>query len=172
MASALENAARAGASATDTDGAWQSALAAYRTSGRGDIVGEMNAHFEANRNATPLGVGRLTATPVAVDAGRITGWSQVSTSSVHRNAIDAEINPAGAASYNSYLQDATLDRNGVRRGIENTRQALAGYDQMESRAKLHAGPDIIAAAQAHERAVTGSETIGDIQTAKAYFGVR
>lgn len=163
IANALGNAAKAGATATDTDGAWQSTLAAYRKNGRGDIVGEMNAHFAANGNATPLGVGQLTATPVAINAGRMTGWSQVSASSVHRNAIDAAINPGGAASYQTFL-------NG---NAENTRQALAGYDQMEARAKVHAQPDMIAAAQLHQAAFTGmASTITNIQTAKTYFGIR
>lgn len=163
IASALGNAARAGASATDTDSAWQTSLAAYRGSGRGDIVGEMSAHFTANANATPLGIGHLTATPAAITASQLTGWGQVSASSVHRNAIDPVNNPAGAASYQTFL-------NG---DAENTRQALAGYDQMEARAKVLAQPDIITAAQIHESHATGmASTITNIQDAKAYFGIR
>ena len=178
IASALGNAARAGASATDTDGAWQAALSAYRTSGRGDIVGEMSAHMTANGGVTPLGIGRLTATPADIAVSRLTSWGQVSASSVHRNAIDPTINYDGAVSYQTFLENAA----------ENTRQSLAGYDQMEARTKVLAQPDIIAAAQLHElndiagataAAVaaglpppTTAATITNIQTAKTYFGIR
>lgn len=163
IANAFGNAARAGASATDTDSAWQTSLAAYRASGRGDIVGEMSAHYNANAKVTPLGAGQLRATPLAIDAERLTSWGQVSASSVHRNAIDPGINAAGAMSYQTYL----------RNNAENTRQALAGYDQMEARAKAFAQPDIITAAQIHESRITGmASTITNIQEAKAYFGVR
>ena len=179
IASALGNAARAGASATDTDGAWQTALSAYRASGRGDIVGEMDAHFAANlhggrtpHGATPLGVAELTnATATALDTARATAWGRVSASSVHRNAIDPTINPATGLSMNpdgikSYLAFLNGDR-------ENTSRALAGYNQMEATAQGFAQPDIIAAAQAHQAAETGmATTITNIQNAKDYFGVR
>ena len=171
IASALGNAARAGASATDTDGAWQAALSAYRTSGRGDIAGEMEAQFNANTrggivmggHVTPLGTRELTVVGPALDTARITGWNRVSASSVYRNAINARINPDGAASYRAFLN----------RDRENTSRALAGYNQMEATAQGFAQPGIIAAAQAHQAAETGmATTITNIQDAKDYFGVR
>ena len=171
IASALGNAAGAGASATDTDGAWQAALSAYRTSGRGDIAGEMEAQFNANTrggivmggHVTPLGTRELTVVGPALDTARITGWNRVSASSVYRNAINARINPDGAASYRAFLN----------RDRENTSRALAGYNQMEATAQGFAQPGIIAAAQAHQAAETGmATTITNIQDAKDYFGVR
>jgi len=174
MANALGNAARAGASATDTDSAFQSALSAYRTSGRGDIAGEMEAQFNANTrggtvplgHATPLGAGELIipAGPV-LDAARVAGWNRVSASSVRHNAINPA-NPdgvVGAASYQSFL--------GINR--ENTSQALTGYNQMEPTARDYLQPIIIAAAQARQATETGlAATITNIQTAKAYFDIR
>ena len=73
-----------------------------------------------------------------------------------------QVATAGKAAYKGFL--------GTNR--ENTRSALAGFDQMEARARALVESDILAAAQTHQHHATGGITITNIQEAKDYFGVR
>ena len=142
--SALEQSQKRGASSTVADGARLAAIAAYRKSGRGDAVADLSS---------------AVGPPMTQEEG----WAQVSASTVHRDGIDAVNNPAGATSYNAYLN---ADQ-------ENTRKALAGYDGMEERAKNDAQVRIVTAARGHESAATGGpSTITSIQQAKVYFGIK
>lgn len=120
VSSALSHARASGASETDTSGAAQQAIAAYRSSGRGDALADLSS---------------ISGTPMTQEQG----WAQVSAESVHRDGIDPS-NAAGAASFTSYLVSDP----------DNTRKALAGFDKMEGRAQGSAQARIIAAAQAHK----------------------
>lgn len=160
ISSAMGYAASSGASSSEISSAWQGAQASYRKAGRGDMVGEMRAQFNANGKTPPLGIAKLTADPAQVVADKEAGWKEVDPGSVHREALAT---PDGLNSYNAHLNS---DAN-------NTAQALAGYDRMEARAKLAATPEILAAAQSHQRRTTGAtaSTITNIQEAKQYFGI-
>ncbi len=162
LASAMGNASAAGASAAEVGSAWQGAQAAYRKSGRGDIVGEMGAHYAANGNSPALGRAQLAADPMTVTAAREAAWKEVAPEAVHREALKTN------EGLNSYITHLNLD-------VDHTTQALAGYDRMEARAKNIAAPQILAAAQSHQRRSPGGASappITTIQEAKAYFNVK
>lgn len=78
VSSALAHARSAGASETVISGANEAAKAAYRASGRGDILASLSGKS-------------------AVD-----GWKEVAAEKVHREAIDAS-NPTARANFVSYL---------------------------------------------------------------------
>lgn len=146
---ALKNAGKSGASSVEVGSAGAAAIAAYRKSGRGDAMADLS---------TLTGAKAMSQTE---------GWAQVSASSVHRDALGTKKDPLtgarvktdGQKSYEAHLlADA-----------ENTRQALAGYDSMEQRAKEKAQTAIIDAANTH--AGTGV-TITNIKDAKAHFGIK
>lgn len=166
-ASALSHAASNGASASETDSAWQSAVVSYRKAGRGDVVGEMNAHFAANGSKTPLSASQLSATAPDLATQRTKAWKDIAANSVHREGLKADIDPAtGAVSnkskgYESYEAHLQADS-------DHTRLALAGFDSMEARAQTQARQAIVEAAQFH----SGSPAITSIQDAKAFFGVK
>ncbi len=147
VSSAIEQAGRTGAGSVEVDSAKAAAEAAYRSSGRGDALAELQT---LNRGGD---VSSITA------AERTKAWGQVAPQSVHRESIDPTKNKVGADSYLDYLLS---DR-------ENTRKALAGYDKMESRAQGHAKGMIEHAALLHA-AKTGVP-ISNIQEAKKYFGI-
>ena len=151
VAQAIENAKANGASQTDIGSAQQAAIAAYRKSGRGDAVAELS-----DSTGTKSGMTHEE------------GWAQVSPSAVHREGIDAgQVTDATTGETTS-----SYDRH-LRGSEENTRQALAGMDNMEARARNKAESKILAAAQLHEYNKTGSApTISTIQDAKTYFNVR
>ena len=160
IASALGNAAAAGATQTATDGAWVAAQAAYRKSGRGDLVGEMGAQFSANGDKTPLGRAKLAADPMTLAAERQAGWKQTDPATTHREAFAT---PDGVNSYVGHINSSK----------QNLEQALIGFDRMEGRAKDKADPLILAAAQSRQRQETGSaSTITTIQEAKTYFNIK
>ena len=158
---ALDNASRSGASGVEVGGAGAAAIAAYRKSGRGDAMAELST---------------LTGSPTTMEKG----WSQVGPSSVHRDALGYEKDPVtgqdrvdpttglkvktrGQTSYENHLQSKS----------ENTRQALAGLDAMEQRAREKAESAILTSAQLHQYNDTGATpTITTIRDAKDYFGVR
>jgi hypothetical protein len=144
---ALENARNAGANATVVGGAEQGAIAAYRKSGRGDAVAELQTRVNTREGKPPMTTDQA--------------WGQVSASAVHRDAI--EPGTQGHADYEKYL----------RLNTENTRKALVGYDNMEARAQERARDAIVAAAQLHQYNTTGTTpTISTIQDAKSYFNVK
>lgn len=146
---ALAHATATGASATDTDGAMQAAIAGYRKSGRGDALAGLQSAVNISEGRPPMTLEQ--------------GWSQVAPSTVHRDGIDATRNPAGRAAYETHLQADS----------EHTRQALAGFDSMEQRARSQAEGAIVAAAQLHQYNATGAApTISGIQEAKDYFKVK
>jgi hypothetical protein len=116
-----------------------------------DVAGARQAATAAYRRN-----GRGDAVGDLLGVAQVQGWGQVGAASVHRDGIAA--GSAGAASYQAFLAA----------NPENARQALAGFDQMEGRAKVLAEPMIIAAAQA---AAPGTG-ITDIQGAKAHFNIR
>jgi hypothetical protein len=143
VSAALARARSVGASETVVGSAMQSAIAAYRKSGRGDALADLST---------------TAGTPMTQQQG----WGQVSASSVHRDGIDPGANPSGRSAYESYLQADP----------ENARKALSGYDAMEARAQDSAKSAIIAAAQMHQYNATGAApTISTVQDAKAYFSV-
>ncbi|MEI7539764.1 MAG: hypothetical protein WCJ36_03310 [Candidatus Saccharibacteria bacterium] len=117
---ALTHARSSGANDIDISNATQSAISAYRDSGRGDVLAELNT-----LNGTPMTAAQ--------------GWSQVAPSNISRHVFNPLVNPTGAADYQAYL---TLTS-------ENTRSALVGYDKMEGRARVAATASIVAAADAH-----------------------
>jgi len=141
--SALSRAKAAGATNIDISSAQESAIAAYRSSGRGDALADLST-----------AIGR----PLTQEAG----WAQVAASGINREGIKSTVNSqgvktysAGAISYANYLK---ADR-------ENTRKALAGFDKMEARAQALAQEHILSAAQGFD------PTITTIQEAKRSFGV-
>lgn len=150
---ALANAAAMNADSATISGAEQSALAAYRKSGRGDAVASLSNYV--NREAIKKG----EETPMSM----VTGWKQIAPGSVHREGLAKKADGSdtdGRAAYKSHL---AADRG-------NTEQALRGYDSMESRAKGAAQELILDAARAH--AGTTGEPISTIEDAKARFGIQ
>ena len=142
---ALANAQKAGASDIQVGGALAAATAAYRKSGRGDALAVLSNAME------PDATKHITMAQ---------GWSQVAPSAVHRDGIKA--GSVGLTTYEEHLAA----------NPENTRQALAGFDSMEQRARKSAEASILTAAQNHEMSTTGSSTITSIREAKDYFGVK
>lgn len=161
MASAVGRAASSGASSAQVSSSWEAAKAAYRKAGRGDIVGEMGAHQEANGGNVPLGTDSLQkADPTKVTAARQKGWQEVDPGSVHREALKTA---EGLQSYRGHLSS----------NVDHLTQALSGYDRMEGRAKTLAHDEILKAAQAHQSQSTQkASSITNIQEAKTYFKIK
>lgn len=139
---ALKHAEAQGADQTTIKTAKESAIVAYRKSGRGDAYAQLRTS---------------KGEPTSMEQG----WAEVSPESVHREGIDAS-NVAGRNAYKNLLES---DR-------ERTRQALVHYDSMESRARNRAESLIVEAAKRHQARETGlPSTITGIQEAKKYFGI-
>lgn len=112
--SALSNATEAGASDIDTSVAFEGAKAAYRKSGRGDVLAELDGK-----------------TPVEA-------WSQVAPSSVHREAITS---PTGAAGYSAFLQDSAENTRSALVGYDQMEQRarVKAEGLIVAAAQVHAG---------------------------------
>lgn len=155
--SALGHASRGGANATDISNTYKTAIASYRNSGRGDIMGQLEAEKNAAGGQIPMDVNTLSATKPDIEKESVKAWQSISASKVHRMGVEASKNPEG---YESYKKSLESDQ-------EYTRRALAGYDDMETRAQNEALPAILAAAAKH----TGV-TITGVEHAKTLFGVK
>lgn len=155
---ALKNARAAGADDVAIEGAWQSSVANYRKSGRGDVLGEMAAHYAANGNKPPVQPGaRLENNANTMNTSRQRAWSEIDPGNVHREALAT---PGGRNSFQAHLAASQ----------NNLEQALRGFDRMEARAKTQASGLIISAAQARDTANTGTtSTIASIEDAKKAF---
>lgn len=178
FASALGTAASLGASETDISNAWETGVAAYRKSGRGDAVGELKA-FKKENGERPMisGAAReqfrtTVAGDQALATARAKAWQEVGASSVHREGITPQFDTKGnfdaekSGGYISYQQHLVTN-------AENTRAALAGFDSMEARAKAIAQEPILKAARHHQEDATGTpSTIKSIQEAKTYFNIK
>ncbi len=178
FASALGTAAKLGASETDISNAWETGVAAYRKSGRGDAVGELKAYKKANNDIPMIdGAARealrtTVAGDQAIATARAKAWQEVGASSVHREGITPQFDAnnnfdvAKSGGYISYQQHLVSE-------AENTRAALAGFDSMEARAKAIAQEPILKAARHHQEDATGTpSTIKSIQEAKTYFNIK
>lgn len=187
---ALANAKAQGATDAEIDSSWQSSIAAYRNSGRGDMVGQMKSF-----NSTPIGSSSITSANTSVEKME-NGWNEISPSSIHRDALKP-----GSNSEKSYSSFISKNRN-------NLTQALSGYNQMDARTKTTTNITEVLTSAAKARATveaqelssqeyikmvnSGSNTvdaskranaiygdklreisgISDIQSAKNYFGIR
>jgi len=138
---ALAHAQTAGASATTIQSAREAAKTAYRKSGRGDAIAEMD------------GV-----------AARF-GWTNVAASAVHRDGVAT---PQQLDGYREYLEQGAIDpATGIgRSGQDATVEALRAYDKMDARTQQRVEQEIVAAASTHTR-----QSFGSIQEARKYFGI-
>jgi len=93
--SALSNATKAGASDIDTSVALEGAKAAYRKSGRGDVLAELD-------NKTP-----------------VVAWGQISPSSVHREALSSL---SGSTGYSDFLQSSAENTRSALVGYDQMEQ--------------------------------------------------
>lgn len=155
--SALNNAKNSGADDTTIGNAWASSIVNYRKSGRGDVLGELNAHQAANGGAPPVGPGAILENNAnTLRNSRQTAWQDIDASNVHRDALN---NPSGLSSYQAHL---AADQ-------AHLISALIGYNNMEARAKKAAHDSILQQANATAAAQGATTPFATIEDAKKYF---
>lgn len=160
LRSALDNAAVNGADNIQRSESWMGARSAYRKSGRGDIVGEMNSHLHANNDQAPLSAddydptlrfnantGR-NATAADIATSQQAGWNTIAPTTTHREGADS-------ASYATWINS----------NVDNLRSATAGLSGMEGRASDIVSRQILAAAPG--LGIPGA-SINDV---KRHFGI-
>lgn len=161
---ALNHAKAAGADDVAIENSWQAAMANYRKSGRGDALGEMQAHMAKNNGAAPIGTGAQKENNANVlQAARQKAWSEVGASSVHRDALGTDASGNPSASLKSYVSHLNANK-------DNMTAALDGYDDMEARAQEKARSHILAAASARASMESGQNvTFTSVEDAKKHF---
>lgn len=148
VANALQSARNNGANDGDVDSATHAAIAQYRKNGRADAYAELSRSAAANHVAGAKNISNDDA------------WGDIPPAQLNKAALATTQNQD---SYRRFLESDS----------ENTRRALASYDNMESIAAKLALPEIVYASKVHEYNKTGvAPTITTIQQAKDHFGVR
>jgi hypothetical protein len=124
---ALNHAKDLGASETDIEGAYQTAKASFRGSGRGDVVGEMEAIEEQNqvvngtKSVSSSAFNEHISTASNLQSKQRTEWSKVTPEKMHREGINDP----------SFKDWVGADR-------DNLIKALTAFDRMEGRAQQNA----------------------------------
>lgn len=142
VGSALARARTAGANETVVSGATQSAIAAYRKSGRGDAMADLSTS---------------AGTPMTQQQG----WSQVAASAVHRDGI--EPGSTGRTAYEAHL---AADAENTRKALVGF-DAMEARAQSRAQSAI-----VAAAQRHQFTATGSLSTVRNIQEAKTYFGVK
>lgn len=162
MVTALKIAQEKGANATDVEGAYQTAKASFRGSGRGDVVGALNAleGINAGKNVSDndfdIDFSKIASNDLK--NAQNTAWSEVTPEKAHREGIKAK-----DKSYQTWLD---ADRN-------NLIKAAAAFDRMEGRAQKEAADQLLKSARIYGlTSPTTSATPTTIPELKAALGLR
>jgi hypothetical protein len=184
MLSALHFAQEKGANATDVEGAYQTAKASFRGSGRGDVLGELNAIEKANgTNTVSSALFKPDIdTSATLSDEQIKAWNEVTAEKAHREGIgqdnidpttgtvriDSNGNPVPESSYKKWVQI----RNAQTGKYDNLISAVTAFDHMEGRAQTLARPQIVNAAKAIGITLPSGAQPSSIPELKEALGIR